>query len=91
MKNYPHLYTNILSKKAQIKSSKTPKKSTAFTGPSFTSKASSKTLAIYNSTLNREKKGNNRTLTRSIEEHHRSLNENEEFNYVCTTIGSEDE
>lgn len=56
MKNYPHLYNNILSKKAQMKASKTPKKSTTFTGPTFTTKASTKTLGIYNSTLNRDKK-----------------------------------
>lgn len=53
MKNYPHLYNNILSKKAQMKSSKTPKKYTAFTGATFTTKASAKTLGIYNTTLNR--------------------------------------
>ena len=53
MKNYPHLYNNILSKKAQMKSSKTPKKSTAFTGATFTTKTSTKTLGIYNTTLNR--------------------------------------
>jgi hypothetical protein len=53
MKNYPHLYTNILTKKAQIKSSKTPKKPATLTGATFTTKASTKTLAIYNSTLNR--------------------------------------
>lgn len=56
MKNYPHLYNSILSKKAQMKASKTPKKSTTFTGPTFTTKTSTKTLGIYNSTLNRDKK-----------------------------------
>ena len=66
MKNYPHLYNNILSKKAQMKASKTPKKSTAFVGSTFTTKASTKTLGIYNSTLNRDKKDNGRALTRSI-------------------------
>lgn len=48
MKNYPHLYNSILSKKAQMKASKTPKKSTTLTGPPFTTKASTKTLGIYN-------------------------------------------
>ncbi len=53
MTNYPALYSNILSKKGPFKASKTPKKSTTFTGATFTSKASTKTLGIYNSNLNR--------------------------------------
>lgn len=53
MKNYPALYSSILSKKGQLKTSKTPKKSSAFTGFTLTTKASTKTLGVHNSTLNR--------------------------------------
>ncbi len=53
MKNYPALYNNILSKKGQFKASKTPKKSTALTGVTLTTKTSTKTLGLYNSSLNR--------------------------------------
>lgn len=78
MKNYPHLYNSILAKKAQIKTSKTPKK-TIMPSSKFPSTPSSKALSIYNRTLNRDKRGFERILTRSIEEQVRSESESEEF------------
>jgi hypothetical protein len=69
MKNYPHLYPNsALNKKVLPKNNKSPSKVTPIMGVTFTPKSSQKNIVTYNSQLNRNKKLNERNLTRSIED-----------------------